>query len=220
MAFWAKWMFWATVGSLAVSLAAIIFAFLSFRESRKSANDARKASQDSRQVGEFQTQAYVYAASARFGEGGNILIACKNGGSTPATHFSVNAIAQIVPRGRVTASISFRNDKFKIWSALGAGDELTVSVLEGDKDVRQFADLPGDNELLLVSGQIVYCTIFNHDHLTQFAFYVDAKTRQKFRRPTSNLVTFWRIPKAGMPPPRPPQTIRLDENEDVNQQSA
>ncbi|MGR9149484.1 hypothetical protein [Rhizobium leguminosarum] len=214
MAYWAKWMFWASIGSLSVSLVAIVAAFSSLRASREAAADSRKAAADSREVGEFQTQAYVHARSARLGTKGNVIIACKNSGLTPATHFSVNATAKIVSPGNVAASISFKTDGFKTWSALGANDELTVSILDGDPVVSQFARTQGGDDKLLVSGQITYCTIFNHDHVTQFAFYAEPRTKHRFRRPTASLTTFSRIPEQGFPSPQSELPVLLTDNDE------
>jgi hypothetical protein len=154
----------------------------------------------------------VHAAAAKFGSYGNVILTCKNSGLTPATHFAVNATAKVVAQGKVSSSISFVNNGFKIWSSLGAGEELTVSILEGDVAIHRFKN-QDSAERLLISGQIIYTTIFNHDHMTQFAFYVEQSTMGRFRRPTANLTTFWRIPKSGAKAPKPPVPVLLDEND-------
>jgi hypothetical protein len=185
MAFWAQAMFWTTVGTLLVTLILARSAFASF-------NQAQEATRLAREVGEYQTQAYVHAESAAYGQRGNILIYCKNGGATPASHFSICVNAKLVEVGNVTNSITFEGDEYKTWTSLAAGELRAASVLEGDPIVSQFYKAPHISQRLLVSGQIIYCSVFNHDHLTQFAFYVEPEQR-KFRRPTANMVTFHRI---------------------------
>jgi hypothetical protein len=193
MAAWAQPMFWATVASAALGLFALYGAY-------RTLSLTRKAIKDAREIGENQTQAYVHASKASFGSQDNVIVSCKNSGLTPATHFSVNGEAKIVKRGMASSSITFHNDEFKTWSSLGATDELTVGILAGNKAIRQFKRGPTDpDDLLLITGQIIYCTVFNHDHLTQFAFYVEPTSQTRFRRPTANLVTFWRVPSSGLP---------------------
>ncbi|MBY3043699.1 hypothetical protein [Rhizobium leguminosarum] len=207
MAYWARWAAISSFVGILVSIGAIASAYWSLRL-------ARQANALTREMGQMQNQAYVHATKAQFGQYGNVLLYLKNSGLTPATHFSVNATAKIVRHGTVSASISFHNEDFKIWSALGAGDEVPVSILEGDEQTRSYADLPGDNEVLLISGQISYCTIFNEDHLTQFAFFVDQKYSRstRFRRPTANLITFHKI-AADVSPPEPANVL-LDDNDE------
>ncbi|MDO5896549.1 hypothetical protein [Agrobacterium sp. Azo12] len=197
MASWAGWMFWATLFSVAASALAVLL--------------AAKSLSATRQIGESQTQAYILASEANFGSKGNILITVRNTGLTPATHFAVNATAKIVQPGKVTESISFVNHGFKVWSALGSGMEYKVSVLEGDETIKSFHNNSLSGDLLLVSGQVTYCTVFNHDHLTQFAFFVQKGTT-RFRRPTSNLITFHRLRKNKAASSRIVE-VRLDEND-------
>ncbi|MBX4876651.1 hypothetical protein HJA89_27830 [Rhizobium bangladeshense] len=208
-AFWAKWAAIASLAGVIVSVGAIALAFMSIRL-------ARHANALTREMGQMQNQAYIHATKAEFGRYGNVLIYLKNSGLTPATHFAVNATAKIVPHGTVSASISFRSDNFKIWSAIGAGDEISVSILEGDEQTNAYATRPEDNEVLLISGQITYCSIFNEDHLTQFAFFVDKKYSgsTRFRRPTANLITFHKTkPNASKPVDT---NVLLDDNEPAN----
>lgn len=187
MAYWAQAMFWSSVGGCAASALAVCLAGGTYLQSAR-------ALALTRQIGENQTQAYVLASGAEFGSKGNIVITCSNNGATPATHFSVNASAKVVQPGNVTASISFIDDKYKTWSALAAQSELSVSVLDSDPVVADFRRAPYTEDLLLISGQIVYRTIFGHDHLTQFAFFV-TKGSSRFRRPTAKLDTFRRMPQ-------------------------
>ncbi|BCG85336.1 hypothetical protein MesoLj113c_14460 [Mesorhizobium sp. 113-3-9] len=207
MAAWAEPMFWATIASVFVAFAALCGAFASLMYTQKQIRDARE-------IGENQTQAYVHASAAVFAGSGSVIVTCKNSGLTPATHFSLNAEARIVKRTKVASSISFRNDQFQTWSALGSNDALTVGLLHSDPEVSRFIRGAGieSDDLLLITGQIIYCTIFNHDHLTQFAFYVEPK-QTAFRRPTANLTTFWRLPASGLPAQRPLATIVFGENE-------
>lgn len=192
MASWAQWMFWATMASVVVSALALFGLLTSLRQTAA-------AIKDNRQVGEATAQAYVHAVEAEFGSSLNILVSLMNSGSSPATHFSVAGTARLIPRGEVTDAIGFTNGPFKTFSALGAGETLTVGIgpYSVISDFRQ-GTTPED-QILLICGQVIYCTIFNHDHETQFAFYVDPLDRRRFRRPTSNIRAFWRVPKEGLP---------------------
>lgn len=212
MAYWARWSAVATFIGLAVSALALYGAWRSLRLTREALRLTREANAIATKASEMQTQAYVHAASARFGINNNILINCKNSGITPATHISLNGTAKLVRKGRVTASIEFATGGFKTWSALGANEEASVSFLEQNQIVKQFADLAGEYEVLLISGQIIYCTVFNHDHLTQFAFYVEPDTSKRFRRPTANLITFHRL-NGKMATTVDPVEVILDDNE-------
>lgn len=208
MAFWAKWAAISSFVGILVSMGAIYGAFRSLQL-------ARSANALTREMGQMQNQAYVHAKSAELGKFGNVLIHLHNTGLTPATHFMVNGSAKLVRHGTVTASISFQNEDFKIWSSLGAGDEAPVSILEGDPITQQFAASAKEDDVLLVSGQIIYCTVFNEDHLTQFAFFMDSRypMSKRFRRPTANLVTFHKIGEAtGIRRPET-TTVRLDNND-------
>lgn len=185
MALWAKLMFWATAVSVVLSAFAVAAVFYSLRQTRR-------AIKDTREIGEHQTQAYVHAISAEIKDG-RIWVKCKNSGMTPASHFAVNDSVRIVERGRIKESLTFSEDGFKTWTAIGAQQELTIGI---DHDWEMVADFHkagkiGD-DVLLVFGQITYCTMFNHDHVTQFAFY-KPRGSANFARPVAALKAFSRI---------------------------
>lgn len=205
MAYWAQAMFWSSIGGCVASAIAVFLAWRTYFQSAQ-------ALALTRQIGENQTQAYVLASKAEFGSKGNILITCSNNGATPATHFSVNAFAKVVKPGNVTSSISFIDDQYKTWSALGAQSELSVSVLDSDPTVASFLSGPETGELLLISGQIVYGTVFDHDHLTQFAFFVSKRT-MRFLRPTAKLDTFRRLSKERRATSRQNVGVVLEDNQ-------
>ncbi|KAB2728632.1 hypothetical protein [Brucella anthropi] len=182
MAYWARWTVIVSTIALLASIAAVWAAFSTLRTTRK--------------LGQQQNQAYLYASSMKYGAFENVIVECHNTGLTPATHFSLNATARIVKRGNVTASIHFNDDDFKTWTALGADQKLTASILDDDETVKRFRSGPKNkDDILLVCGQIVYCTVFNEDHLTQFAFFVDHTISDRFRRPVANLIAFHKIGK-------------------------
>jgi hypothetical protein len=79
--------------------------------------------------------------------------------------------------------------------------------------VKQFQELPHDRQVLLVSGQMIYCTVYNQDCLTQFAFYIEAGSRSKFRKPTANLVTFHAVRDGEMAARTASASVTLDDNE-------
>lgn len=69
---------------------------------------------------------------------------------------------------------------------------MTVSVLDRQPAVKQFHELSPQGTARSIFTQDIYCTV-NQDHLTQFAFYVDAANLNYFGRPMANLVTFHRL---------------------------
>jgi hypothetical protein len=186
MVCWAEWAFLATSTSVIVSAVALIGLFSSLRQTKR-------AIRDNREIGEVEAQAYVHAASAKFGETNNILIACKNTGATPASHFSVNGTAKVVKRGAISGSIAAAKNGFKTWPALGPGEELTVSIDNSRELIKKFLQNRDQDDILLVSGSIIYCTIFNHDHVTDYAFFVDNRSPTRFRRPVAQARAFHRL---------------------------
>lgn len=181
-------MFWATAASVLLSAAALIGLFASLAQTRK-------AIADNRELGESEIQAYVHASRMEIGDRGFPVVYCLNNGSTPATHFAVSAVVQRVKLGNVEKSIKFDSQRFKIWSGLAVGVETPVNVdVEDTATIQQFINGKfATDEVLLVSGQIIYCTVFNHDHETQFAFFAHRDSPNRFRRPTSNLKSYHRI---------------------------
>jgi hypothetical protein len=187
MAFWARWMLWVTVASVALSGIALFAAWRSLMLTRR-------AVMDTREIGESQTQAYVHASFARFGDKENIVITCKNSGLTPAGAFSINATASIVQKGAVSQSIKFPSKNYKTWTGIGGGEERDVSILEGDEVISNFGRrVIDDGSRILVSGNIVYETVFNHLHRTQFEFFCGVIGKNKMSRPTAQMVAFERL---------------------------
>lgn len=176
----ALWTMLMAIFTLLAAIFAAIAAYLAFRSLRSAQRTSK-----------LQNDAYVYALAAEYGKNNNVLVTIKNTGLTPASHFSVNCLAKIVPNGSVEASVGFASDGFKTWSALGAGQEETVSALdliEVYQNFKHMLPLPG-SPVLMICGQIKYTTMANERHLTQFVFYVHQGEAQ-FLRPTNNLKTF------------------------------
>lgn len=188
MAYWAKAMFWTTVASIVLSIGALIGLFVSLAQTARALKDSRTNS-------EIQNQAYAYVESLEYGTVSAMVATCKNSGLTPATHFSISAKAQLLKPGAVSTGANFDNSGLKTWSRIGPGEAPTVALdVEHSDIVARF--IQGDvepDDLLVISGTLVYCTIYNHDHETQFLFYVDQKHPKRFRRPTANLRTFHRL---------------------------
>lgn len=191
MAYWAKWMFWATLASLAASILAVCGLFVSIRQTHR-------AIRDTREIGEMQVQAYVHITKATFGKFSPFVIHCKNTGQTPASHFGVRARTTLCTPGSVSSSIDMQSldtVPWKLWTGLGAGEEQSVAVNVPDSSAVDA--FPGEGQILLVYGQVLYCTVFNHDHVTDFAFYTDKASRGRFRKPTTNLRAYVRAPLIG-----------------------
>jgi hypothetical protein len=87
-------------------------------------------------------------------------------------------------------------DGFKTYSALGPGQELSVTLgRECDSLINEVLKgrVSPDN-VILITGTVIYCTIFNRDHRTDFAFYCQPKGGPRFQRPPSNMKAFWTLP--------------------------
>jgi hypothetical protein len=188
MADWSFWMLIATFLSAALSGLALL-ALL------RSLNQTDTALRDGRVLGEMDSQAYVQAIGVSFGQGNSIIVECHNFGQTPASHFSLNGFAQRVKLGEVERSIRTANERFKTWTGLGPGQTLTVNVDVDRNVVQTFRAGQFDfDEVLLISGSVLYVTAFNRDHISDFAFFAIHKSQDKFRRPTSNLRAFAKLP--------------------------
>ncbi|ESY72771.1 hypothetical protein X743_14420 [Mesorhizobium sp. LNHC252B00] len=191
MVYWTRMTTWAAFASAALSVAGLLGLFWSLSQTRR-------AIRDSRELGEHQTQAYIHASKAEFGKE-QLIISCKNTGQTPATHFGVRGSLTKCVRGSIEKSIdvdSLISQPWKLWTAIGAGEELTV-ILNAKNEllIREFVSGSFlENEVLLVTGQVLYCTVFNHDHMSDFAFYVEQRATNRFRRPTANLRAYYRAP--------------------------
>ncbi len=182
-------MFWTTLVSIMLSAGALAGLFLSLRQTSRAIKDARISS-------ELQNQAYAFVSQIEFGERSPLIATCKNTGLTPATHFSIAAKAHIAKRGKVSALAPFENREYKTWTRLGPDEETTVALaVENDELVRRFLDHTLDNdEVLVICGTLLYCTIYNRDHETQFMFYIEGRSANRFRRPTAALKSSEPIP--------------------------
>lgn len=64
--------------------------------------------------------------------------------------------------------------------------------LEDEPVANQFRRNPNRSQRLLSSDQMIYCSVFKHEHLTQFAFNINPH-QPKFLKPAANTVTFRRV---------------------------
>lgn len=186
MAWWTRAMFWTTAASIMLSAGALAGLLISLRMTAQTIKDARISS-------ELQNQAYAFISEIKYGDRSPLIATCKNTGLTPATHFSIAATAQVVKMGQISESANFDSSDFKTWSPLGPGNETTVALSAKDDDlIARFVRHEFDNDhALVISGTLVYCTIYNQDHETQFVFYAERDGR--FRRPTAALISFHRV---------------------------
>lgn len=100
-------------------------------------------------------------------------------------------------------------------ASLGVSDDLTISILARDPALKEFYRRQNANEMLVISGQITYQTIFQSEHLTQFVFYVDGMDRRKFRRPPVKLVTFSPLDPAELPKSIRVRPVEPDQDDDA-----
>jgi hypothetical protein len=189
MAWWTRAMFWTTLASIILSAGALVGLLISLRQTARTIKDTRISN-------ELQNQAYAFISRIDYGDRSPLVAFCKNTGLTPATHFSISATAQIVKVGQITASANFENKDYKTWTRLGPGEETTVglSVLNDDLIAKFKKALVEQDEVLLICGSLVYCTIYNQDHESQFMFYAYRDSASRFRRPTASIRSFYRIP--------------------------
>lgn len=192
MALWAKWTFWLTISSVALSAVALVGLW-------KSLQQTREAITDNRRLGEAQTRAYVHAASARHAwtdTGYGLLINVLNVGQTPASHFEVCGQLRKVKHGDIEKSLDqFVQLPMKGWTTLGPGQAPTDVRL----DISDYLDIvaefgtPQEGYVLLVDGSIRYRDMYGHWFETRYAFWSHTvetgqiNGRNKLRRPTSRL---------------------------------
>lgn len=197
MAFWAKWMFWASAVSTIFAGFAFIILLVSLRQTSQAIGDNRK-------LGEDQTRAYVHVASARHSwteSGYGMIISVENAGETPARIFEVGGRMQKIKVGDVSGSVVHQIYKMKSWAALGPKLPPTTVRL----DTSEYRDLivefgtPVKDHVLLLTGTVRYQDIYNHWFETDFAFYsyTSATTEpdryNKLRRPTARLRAYERV---------------------------
>lgn len=157
--------------TLGTAVTAVIFA----RHSAAAAQDSVKIT---RQFGEAQTRAYVYAEAAVmnwFQDGAEAIITITNCGSTPAKSFSVSGVIDYQPlKSRPTIPVP---EKFITWSAIGANKSTTAPLRE---EGILFQDLDRDQEnYLSVRGTIMYTTIFDEIAFSEFSFMLKYRKEQR-----------------------------------------
>jgi hypothetical protein len=156
---------------------------------------------DNRDIGEHQTQAYVHAEKMTGNLRHGFMVTVANTGLTPASHFSITYTAQVVRRGEVFRQYHFRQDRFVTYSALGPGERLLVGLAIPASALTRLGLFHLGGDLLLITGTILYVTVFNHDYETQFVFFGEAgKNGLSFQRSPSNLRTFHRLGPEGLMP--------------------
>lgn len=194
MAAAAWWMLAATIMATLLSAGALIALVSSLRQTRR-------AIADTRDIGEHQTQAYVHAETMTGSLANGVMVTVANTGLTPASHFSVTYSAQVVRRGEVFRQYHFRRDRFVTYSALGPGERLSVGLAIPATALTREGLFHHGGDLLLITGTILYVTVFNHDYETQFVFFGQAgKNGIAFQRSPSNLRTFNRLGPEGLRP--------------------
>lgn len=211
MATAAWWMFGATLVATVLSAGALFALVTSLRQTRR-------VIQDTREIGEHQTQAYVHAADLVGKQTSGLILTVANTGLTPSSHFSLNYTAQVVSRGRVFSQYHFRRDNFVTYSALGPGEKLSVGLNVPRSALSKEGLFLRGGDILLITGTIIYSTVFNHDYETQFVFFGrPTKDGLYFQRSPANLRTFNRLDHLGlMPSQYTPEGPVIDISEDTD----
>lgn len=186
----AAWaMFYVALAQATLSFGTIVGIALAFYQGRRQARDNRRSA-------EVQSQAYVHIEKAEWGAEEEIIIWCKNTGSTPATHLSVAVSVYFSSKGSIEDSIQYPEGGHKTWSAFPSGTEWPLSfTLANAEQVRLYRRASENlGDVLVVTGSIIYCTVFNVDHETRFAFYVSDRNRDEFLRAPSSGKAYWKFP--------------------------
>lgn len=151
--------------TLGTAVTAVVFA-------RKSATAAQESVEITRHFGEAQTRAYVYAESASLNWSASdvqAVITVANCGTTPAMHFSVHGIVELVERSSNPEIPDVEIDDYNpIYSTLGTSEKKTIGLVGQDITVRKWST--EKERYLSVRGTITYVTIFNETFVTQFIF--------------------------------------------------
>ncbi len=197
---WAKWMFWATIYSIALSGGALFGLW-------RSIGLTREAISDNRRLGEAQSRAYVHAASAHHAntdKGYGLLINLINVGETPAAIFEIGARIRKVQHGNIENSLAERPAfQMKSWTALGPGlPPLDVRLdIEKAVDIINEFSRPIDGYVFLVDGTISYRDVYGQWFETDFAFWSyttqtgKVTGNNKLRRPTSRIRAYQAVEK-------------------------
>lgn len=192
MVTWAFSSFLVSLGSLAMSGAALYGLFSSLAQTRT-------AIKDNRELGEVQARAYVHATEVKIGQTAKPIVVCHNTGQTPAKFFAIGAELKKVPEGSVTANAHLSSYEMKAWPALAGGQTLSVNVdpTDGKNLVYKLVnDQFASKETLLLVGRIIYCDVFDQYFETGFAFYTTPDRKLKFSRPVNSLPAFHKISAA------------------------
>lgn len=187
--------------SLIISIGGFVFLYISL-------NQTKKSLMDNERFGEAQTSCYVHAKDARFGEKGNIILIVENTGITPVKTFRISCDVKFPNDDEIISSIEFNNKKLKVWSSLAGGASYECALDPENMDlidlrtnpnmVYQLAASNIFNWNILVYGTIYYQNIHNKIYKTQFAFFVKQTSKNKFRKPTRELLVH-ELVKGGMP---------------------
>lgn len=140
MAFWAKWMLYATCGSIVISAFALVGLFSSLIQTRR-------AIQDNREIGEAQTIAYMTAENLQFRlvSGSSppftpiIDSHWRNSGSTPAFDFQVNYNIVMVKRktGEIFPDLNLPANVEQGARSVSAGSEISAHANNSQKSSLQ-----------------------------------------------------------------------------------
>lgn len=176
MAFWAKWMTWATVGGVLVgftSLVLLTLAVIYAKQAAVAAADAAKAAQDTvaetRRIGEAQVRAYISWDGSHMGmmiDDQRNIVGCgfapqvKNTGQSPAVLVELYSHLALLNPDKVP-DIKFKTAGAACNHTIGAGNALELAELLLSKE--RAASVFRRQERCYILGWAAYRDIFSKD---------------------------------------------------------
>jgi hypothetical protein len=217
MAKMARWMFWATMGSIAVGIFGFGALLVSLWQTRSSIKTNETTATDARELGEAHARAYLHVDNMRFSSDGKAaIISIRNTGSTPAPMLCAGCEVKKAPPGRVREAIVFGSYSYKGWHSLPAGTSRDFRIdfpggFEIVQENRARLDgigglMPGvaeQSDRVVVVGRIVWNDVFGQYLETGFVFFTEDVGRGPVKVPAGILPAFRLIDvsevPAGMP---------------------
>lgn len=213
MAKMARWMFWATVGSIAIGVLGFCALLISLWQTRSSIKTNVTTAADARELGEAHARAYLHVDKMRFSTDRRaVIITIRNTGSTPAPMLCAGCEVKKAAPGRVREAIEFGSYSYKGWHSLPAGTsrDFRIEFQTGSEIIQENAArldgviglMPGATEKgdrVVVVGRIVWNDVFGQYLETGFVFFTEDVVRDPLKVPAGILPAFRRINVSEVP---------------------
>lgn len=217
MAEMARWMLWATVGSIIIGFLGFGALVYSLLQTQRSIKNSEVTAEDARSLGQATARAYLYVENLRLSDDNEAVIAkVRNTGSTPAPMLCAGCEVKVVPAGRMKKALEFGSYSYKGWHSLAGGTarDFRVEITNGVDLIRHniarldngfglMLDEVDGADKIVVIGRIVWNDVFGHYQETGFVFYTEDAARIRMKVPAGILPAFRLIDKAEVPPGMP-----------------